>query len=515
MRRDTLHLQPSSSLQAASGSSQNSPPSRVPSSGSSNKRKEAQSSYRILVADDEPTVRKFIGETLSERVYDVVEVSDGAAALQALQNETFDIAVLDIRMPGFSGLDLLEEISNNEIQVATVIVTAGNALESAVEAMKRGAVDFLTKPFGAADLNAVIDKAVRGLELNNLVELGELPEPHEGRTQELVGANPAMLDVFKTVGRIARRDIPVLITGESGTGKELVARAIHRASDRADQPFIAVNSAAIPRDLLESELFGHVKGSFTGAITARPGRFKEANGGTLFLDEIGDMPADLQAKLLRVLQEKAVTPVGGTDLEPVDVRIVAATHRDLEAAVKSGQFRGDLLYRIRVVPIHIPPLRERKDDISVLAMYFARVHGHILTQSPRYVAADTLRFLREYDWPGNVRELENSLIRALVMSHSEVLAPEDFDFLSKSKQSEDILLSLEGIVKAEVSKVLRSPSPDIYRSLMERIERPMLETVLDHVDGNQVQAANLLGINRNTLRKKILEIGLKQGREDT
>ncbi len=301
----------------------------------------------------------------------------------------------------------------------------------------------------------------------------------------------------------------MLITGESGTGKELVARAIHSASPRASSNFAAVNAAAIPRDLLESELFGHERGAFTGAVSSRPGLFRDASGGSLFLDEVGDMPVELQAKLLRVLQTGEVTPVGGRGTTPVDVRIIAATHRDPDAAVREGKFREDLLYRLRVVPIHIPSLRERREDIPVLAEHFVSRYAEELCDGPRFLADASVEMLAAHDWPGNVRELENAIKRALVLASGDVLSPEDFAFLIQPAADAETLAALDQLVIREVEAALAEPEAhDIYRRILERAERPLLETVLARTEGNQIRAAALLGINRNTLRKKIVDLGI-------
>ena len=325
-----------------------------------------------------------------------------------------------------------------------------------------------------------------------------------------------MLEIFKTIGRVAGRDVSVLVTGESGTGKELVARAIHSASSRAAGPFVAVNTAAIPRELLESELFGHEKGAFTGAVAARAGRFREASGGTLFLDEIGDMSPDLQAKLLRVVQESEVVPVGGASAQPIDVRIVAATHRDLDESVAEGKFREDLLYRLRVVPLELPPLREREDDVRVLSEHFVARYSPELADGRQVLAAETLATLSRYPWPGNVRELENAIKRALVLASSELLMPEDFAFLGDRPvaAAAEPMSSIDGWVEGEVTRALEHGEGQVYRDVIERIERPLIEAALTRTDGNQIKAAALLGINRNTLRKKIVELDIAiPGRE--
>jgi two-component system nitrogen regulation response regulator GlnG len=465
---------------------------------------------RILVADDEPSIRYVLRETLEDAGCEVVDVDDGDRAFEELAAGGFQVAFLDIRMPGQTGLELLDRLAAVGSDVAVVIITAQNTFENAVEAMKRGALDYLVKPFGVAEVRALVEKALRARALEQ--EVHELRREVARRTvpgDRMVGRSPALLEIFKTVGRLAGRDVSVLVTGESGTGKELVARALHSASPRAGGPFVPVNTAAIPRDLLESELFGHERGAFTGAVEARVGRFSEASGGTLFLDEIGDMPVDLQAKLLRVLQSSEVTPVGGRRAERVDVRIIAATHRDLDAAVAAGTFREDLLYRLRVVPLHIPPLRERRADIPVLADHFVERYAEELGTGPRLLAEATVEKLCAHDWPGNVRELENAIKRALVLATGEVLLPEDFAFLDEGPAVERRGPDLGRLVSEAVAAALQAGEENVYRVVLERVERPLLETALSHTDGNQIRAAALLGINRNTLRKKIVELGIE------
>ena len=471
---------------------------------------------RILVADDEASIRFVLRETLEEAGYEVACVEDGNAAFEALASGGYQIAFLDIRMPGPSGLELLDRVSAVGVDTAIVIMTAQNTFDNAVEAMKRGALDYLVKPFGMAEVTALSDKALRTRALEREVrELRREVSRQLTPGERLVGRSPELLETFKTIGRVAGSDISVLITGESGTGKELVARAIHAASPRAEAPFAAVNTAAIPRDLLESELFGHERGAFTGAVAARTGLFRDASGGTIFLDEIGDMPVELQAKLLRVLQSGEVTPLGGRSATHVDLRILAATHRDLDAAVREGRFREDLLYRLRVVPIQIPPLRERREDIPLLAEHFTARYAEELSNGPRYLVDATLERLTAYDWPGNVRELENSIKRALVLSSGDVLAPEDFAFLAERTIRGEARAELGQLVTQEVEAALAAPEPEaIHRRILERAERPLLEAVLAHTEGNQIRAAALLGINRNTLRKKIVELGIPlPGRE--
>jgi two-component system nitrogen regulation response regulator GlnG len=464
----------------------------------------------VLVADDEPSIRFVLRETLEDAGCEVVDVDDGERALEQLAADAFQIAFFDIRMPGLTGLELLDHVNATGNDVAVVIITAQNTFENAIEAMKRGALDYLVKPFGMADVQALVVKALRTRALEQ--EVHQLRREVGRRTvagDRMVGRSTALLEIFKTVGKVASRDVSVLITGESGTGKELVARAIHAASTRVDEAFVAVNTAAIPRDLLESELFGHERGAFTGAVESRRGRFREASGGTLFLDEIGDMPAELQAKLLRVLQNSEVRAVGARSSETVDVRIIAATHRDLDAAVAERSFREDLLYRLRVVPLHIPPLRERREDIRVLAEHFVSRYAEELSTGPRLAAEATLAKIEAYDWPGNVRELENAIKRALVLASGEVLLPEDFTFIDEGPPRGSAGVDLPALVLREVETALEAGSDNVYRRILERVERPLIEAALARTDGNQIRAAALLGINRNTLRKKIVDLEIQ------
>jgi two-component system nitrogen regulation response regulator GlnG len=472
---------------------------------------------RILVADDEESIRFVLREALESEGLEVTDVADGLAALEALENEEFELAFLDIRMPGATGLEVLERLQTAATDTSVVIITAQSTFENAVEAMKLGALDYLTKPFSLAEVQALIEKALRSraLELEVRALRREVGRSLAPGGERLVGRSPALLEAFKTVGKVAARNVPVLITGESGTGKELIARAIHSASTREEGPFVPVNAAAIPRELLESELFGHERGSFTGATEARPGRFREASGGTLFLDEIGDMSLDLQAKLLRVLQSGELTSVGGRKAEHVDVRIVAATNRDLDTAVREGSFREDLLYRLRVVPVVLPPLRERVEDIRTLAEHFVARYAIELAGGHRGIADSAVARLEAHDWPGNVRELENSIRRALVLSSSGVLTAEDFDFLEMGGSGGAGAVGLGEIVEREARALLANGATNqLYRNLLERVERPLLSTVLEYTGGNQIRAAALLGINRNTLRKKISELDLVLPRRD-
>jgi len=463
---------------------------------------------QILVADDEESIRFVLREALEAAGHHVEEVQDGEQALERLSGGAFDIAFLDIRMPGRSGLDLLEHLRATGSETAAVVITAENTMENAVEAMKRGALDYLVKPFSLAEAAALAEKSLATRRLHR--EVRQLRRETRAPVGErLIGRSPQLLEIFKTVGKIATRNVPVLITGDSGTGKELVAKAIHEASPRCDKTFVAVNSAAIPRELLESELFGHERGAFTGAVNSRLGRFREADGSTLFLDEIGDMPTDLQAKLLRVLQSGEVTSVGGRHPDKVDVRILAATHRDLDQAVRENSFREDLLYRLRVVPIEIPPLRERNEDIPILAQHFTNRYANELVGETRVLSEPALEFLCEHAWPGNVRELENAIKRALVLSAGDILTPDDFGFLYSAGAAAGGS-GFDEALHGEIRQALAAPeADDLYREFLERVERPLLEEVLERTAGNQIRAAAILGINRNTLRKKITDLAIR------
>ena len=469
---------------------------------------------RILVADDEPSIRFVLQEALEGENHEVVCASDGTEARNLLQSERFDFAFLDIRMPGVTGMELLEELSGRGTEAPDVVVmTAENTFDNAIEAMKRGAFDYVTKPFDLAQISAIVSKASRQKELRSEVSrlrrrVGDVFRGGEA----LVGTSTAMVETYKTVGRVAQSEASVLIRGESGTGKELVARAVHYNSKRRDGPFVAVNMSAIPSELVEAELFGHEKGAFTGAIDSRGGRFRDASGGTLLLDEIGDLALPLQAKLLRVLQERVVTPVGGRDPVPIDVRIVAATHQDLELAVSENRFREDLYFRLNVVPIHIRPLRERPEDIPGLVAHFVERFSDELGVPRRWPTEHALETLAQQSWPGNVRELENTIKRALVMASGDVIDGDDIATATEvgkgqsSNQGDWTELATRELVESMSRSSGDEEGP--YWNFVNRLERAILSEGMKRAGGNQIQAARTLGINRNTLRKKLIELGI-------
>jgi two-component system NtrC family response regulator len=374
--------------------------------------------FRILVADDDESLRRVIEFNLKQEGYDVKTVADGAQALDLLKNERFDLLLSDMKMPGLSGLELLMRAMGLDPDIKVILITAYATVPQAVEAVKLGAFDYLTKPFEKEELSVTIQKALqfKHLETENM----ELRSRLDGAeyVKGIIGTSPAIKEVLNLLSKVAPTDATVLITGESGTGKEIIARAIHKMSSRSGHEFVPVNCAAIPKELVESELFGHVRGAFTGAIRDKKGKFQVADGGTIFLDEIGDLSLGLQAKILRVLQERVVEPVGSEKSIPVDVRIVAATNADLKRKVAEGTFRDDLFYRLNVIPISMPPLRERKEDIPLFLAHFAKqfAPGQNIAFSPELVTR-----MMSYDWPGNVRELENLVERMLVMRRSNVV----------------------------------------------------------------------------------------------
>ncbi len=468
---------------------------------------------RILIADDEHSIRFVLREALAGAGHELVEASDGEEARRRLDAEPFDFAFLDIRMPGATGLELLAELGARGREAPlVVIITAQNSFENAIEAMKRGAFDYLTKPFDVAQVQALVAKAARQAELRNEVASLRRRVGEGFRSGDsIVGATPEMVELFKTIGRVAQSQADVLILGESGTGKEVVARAIHYHSRRCDAPFIAVNMSAIPSELIEAELFGHERGAFTGATDSRTGRFRDAAGGTLLLDEIGDLPLALQAKLLRVLQEREVRPVGGQRALPVDVRILAATHQDLEAAIAAGTFREDLYFRLNVVPVRIVPLRERLDDLPRLVQHFVERFAPELGVPERWPTEATLEHLRHHHWPGNVRELENVVKRALVLGAGDVLTPEDVDIAAQPGGGRAAADWTDG-ARRDLAAMLETPGehqePGPFWELLRRLERAVLAEALERSGGNQIRAAGLLGINRNTLRKKLVDLGI-------
>ncbi len=475
---------------------------------------------RILVADDEESIRWVLSKALKKQGFSVDLAEDGNEAKKLARQNQYDLAVLDIKMPGIQGLDLLKQFRVEHPDTLVIIMTAEATMEHAVTAMKNGAYDYLTKPFDLAALDAIILKATKAAEVTEQID--QLKEELQGQYnfgRTIIGNSQAMQEVYKTLGRVAESDVTVLVTGESGTGKELIARAIHVNSRRLGKPFLALNCAAIPSELLENELFGHERGAFTGATDRKAGKFEQADGGTLFLDEIGDMPLELQAKLLRVLQEKEITRTGGSQTINVDVRIVAATNQNLAEQVKAKEFREDLYYRLNVVPISLPALRDRREDIPMLVEFFLKRAKQDLGIDIMECSPEALQLLKSHDWPGNVRELENVIKRAALLSPNHVLTPPDFPGLLDSGRVRSQDESLEALVARKLENSLAQMNlqemNNLYEMVLHQVERPLINIVLNKTRGNQVQTADILGINRNTLRKKIktLEIDVKRGQD--
>ena len=469
-------------------------------------------SARILIADDEDSLRWVLEKGLTQAGYAVTAVADGEAAVRAFEADPFDLVFLDIKMPGMDGLTALARLRDVRRDAQVVMMTAHGTMDTAIQAMQKGAYDYIAKPF---DLDEMLLLAERALAAARLTE--EVVRLKSGLSDvwefgALIGRHPRMQDVYKTIGRIAGSDVTVLLRGESGTGKELVARAIHHYSRRAGRAFVAVSCAAIPHALLESELFGHERGAFTDAKERRLGKLELAHGGTFYLDEVGDMPMELQTKLLRALQERTIERVGGNESIRIDVRVLAATHRDLETMMKDGSFREDLYYRLNVVTLNLPPLRERRRDIPLLVEHFLSKYGDPL--GDRGVAPDALSRLVGHDWPGNVRELENVVQRARVMATSGVILPEHLPIGPVSAAaSVAVDATLEEIIERKLLDCVRGlrshASANLYDLMVGLVEKPLLRAVLRETGGNQVRAAQILGINRNTLRKKLTEHGIE------
>jgi len=467
-----------------------------------------QPTARVLIADDEDGLRWVLEKGLRQAGYEVTAVRDGDEALRAFSEAPFDLVFLDIRMPGTDGLTVLAKLRALASDAHVIVMTAHGTMETAIQAMQRGAYDYLAKPF---DLDEVLLLAERALAAGRLTQ--EVARLKTGLQEvwefgALIGRHPRMQEVYKTIGRIAASDVTILLRGESGTGKELVARAIHHYSRRAGRPFVAVSSAAIPGTLLESELFGHERGAFTDAKERKLGKLELAHGGTLFLDEIGDMPPELQTKLLRALQERTIERVGGQESLRIDVRVLAATNRDLETMMREGRFREDLFYRLNVVTVTLPPLRERRRDIPLLVEHLLAKYAAELGE--RGVAPEALDRLVGHDWPGNVRELENVVQRAMVMATTGVILPEHLPIGPVSAAaSVAIDATLEEIIERKLLECVRGlrehASANLYDLMIGLIEKPLLRAVLRETGGNQVRAAQILGINRNTLRKKLTE----------
>ncbi|TNF35071.1 MAG: nitrogen regulation protein NR(I), partial [Gammaproteobacteria bacterium] len=460
----------------------------------------------IWVIDDDPSIRWVLEKALKQAGMYVSSFETADAALDALADGKPDTIITDIRMPGMDGLEFLRILREQHPDIPVIIMTAHSDLDSAVSAYQGGAFEYLPKPF---DIDEAVDLARRAFKKTEQ-RAEKSSNGLQQSTPEIIGEAPAMQEVFRAIGRLSRSNITVLINGESGTGKELVARALHRHSPRADRPFIAINTAAIPKDLLESELFGHERGAFTGAHSQRRGRFEQADGGTLFLDEIGDMPSDLQTRLLRVLADGQFYRVGGHTPIKADVRIITATHQDLEARVKQGLFREDLFHRLNVIRIHVPALRERKEDIPALLKLFLQRSAQDLGVEAKKLLPEVEAYLSNLDWPGNVRQLENTCRWLTVMAtsrevHMSDLPPELMPDVVE--QSEQPAQNWESALQHWAEKQLSMGKEDLLNDATPKFERIMIDTALAKTGGKRQEAAKLLGWGRNTLTRKIKELG--------
>ncbi|WP_372598617.1 nitrogen regulation protein NR(I) [Amphritea sp.] len=460
----------------------------------------------VWIVDDDRSIRWVMDKALSSEGVRVTLFESGDNMLQQLQREVPDVVVSDIRMPGINGLDLLERVNAEHPELPIIIMTAHSDLDSAVASYKGGAFEYLPKPFDIDEASALVMRAVEHSREQQQQQRGEEPEAQT----EIIGEAPAMQEVFRAIGRLSQSNITVLINGESGTGKELVANALHQHSPRSSNPFIPLNMAAIPKDLIESELFGHEKGAFTGAASARPGRFEQADGGTLFLDEIGDMPADTQTRLLRVLAEGEFYRVGGHTSVKVDVRIIAATHQDLEKLVQGGRFREDLFHRLNVIRIHIPKLAERREDIPRLTRHFLQSSAEELNVESKLLHPDTEKFLSTLPWPGNVRQLENTCRWLTVMASGREVLVGDLppELLDQTGDEQVVTSNWEKALRNWAEKQLQLGSTSILDSAVPAFEKIMIEAALKQTAGRRRDASLLLGWGRNTLTRKIKELGM-------
>jgi two-component system nitrogen regulation response regulator GlnG len=466
---------------------------------------------RLLIVDDEPNVRYSIKKRLQSATLEVEVARTGREGLELTRTLRPDVVILDIRLEDTSGMEVFEQIRQFDARLPVILMTAFAATETAIEAMKRGAFEYFLKPVDYHQLREVVQRAVELSRFRHVPALFGDEEQTEG-AERIVGRSPLIQEVYKAIGRVAPRDVTVLITGESGTGKELVARALLHHGRRSSAPFLAINCAAIPETLLESELFGHERGAFTGADRRRIGKFEQAHLGTLFLDEIADMSPATQAKVLRLIQEQRFERLGGDETIQTDVRLIAATNKNLEAEVASGRFRKDLLYRLNVFTIAVPPLRERPEDVPLLIDYFLPRFSRTLGRDVRSLTPEAQRCLYTYAWPGNVRQLQSVLKYAIVQSTGEVITlaclPESLRSGSvdaRSLTSESYMAALTDFTKG----LLRAGELDIYRRVCLEMDRVLLGAVLEHVEGNQVKASEILGISRTTLRAKlrVLKLG--------
>ncbi len=471
---------------------------------------------KILVVDDEPNILGAFQELLGAWGHEVAAESQAGPALQRLDREPLDLVILDICMPGIDGLEALRQIKKRQLKVPVIIVTGQGTMETAIEATRRGAFDYQLKPFDPEELLRTVERALSGARIMKArVAVG--PDHTACTGEAIVGRSQGMQEVFKAIGRVAATDVTVLICGESGTGKELIARAIHQHSLRDGKALLAVNCAAIPETLLEGELFGYERGAFTGAVSRRTGKFEQAHGGTIFLDEIGDAPLSIQAKILRVLQEKTFERLGGNEIIESDVRVIAATNRNLQTAIAGGTFRADLYHRLNVVSLQVPPLRERREDIPLLVDYFLIRFAEELHVDKPLLAEDALDVLRGYHWPGNVRELEHRIRRAVIFTRGYPIQAADLS-LGQPARPENGQLAPKGVGDERCRELVRDylagyHGAHAHEELVASIEKLLLSEALGQARGNHARAARLLGLARATFLTKLQKYGLQNGQD--
>lgn len=468
---------------------------------------------RILLIDDDPGIVDTLSRVMKDEGYEVTVETRGDEGLARAMSGVFNVVVTDLKMPGLSGLELVRQLHAVQQRLPIILITAFGTTQTAIEATKFGAYDYLLKPFEIPQLLDLISRAVKSNRL--MSEPVTLGEPGAAR-DAIVGQSAAMQNIYKEIGRIAAKPVNVLIRGETGTGKELIARAIYQNSDRANAPFVAINCAAIPETLLESELFGHERGAFTGATGQRIGRFEQANHGTIFLDEIGDMPPGTQVKLLRVLQEKCLQRLGGRETIPVDVRVLTATHHDLEAGIREKLFREDLYYRLNVVVVTLPALRQRKEDIPALVRFFLSKYGPELGNASPSIHAEALDFLQSHSWPGNVRELENAIRKALLLAQGYTV---NLDHVRAALHKETSAASAAGqslpeYVTGLLAAAQRGEMTDVHSHLLESAERELFRQAIELAHGNQAKAARWLGVSRITMKAKLVQFGFHPGTDN-
>lgn len=463
---------------------------------------------RVLVADDEENIRWILETSLATAGFEVDCAAGGREAARKARERNYSLILLDISMPDMSGFEVMTQLRNGGVDSPVIFITARNTPSNAIDSMQLGAYDYITKPFDLEEVNRFAEKAAR-----NHAAAAKMRRSEDGRGQgevsleEIIGSSPRMLEVYKLIGRTAGRDITVLVTGESGTGKELIARAVHRNSPRRKKRLVSVNVSAIPRELVESELFGYEKGAFTGASGPKKGRFEEADGGTLHMDEIGELSVDLQSKLLRAMEEKRIYRLGSERPVSVDTRIIASTNRNLRDSVAEGSFREDLFYRLNVISVNLPPLRERKEDLGELVKHFLGRYSAEFGTGSKAVSPEAMEALAAHDWPGNVRELENAIKRLLVLSPDSVINAEDAENAIETRGGEKASAK---DTDGDAGRLLRAmlddadfSSRNVHREIVGGLEKKLIEIVLERTGGNAKRAAEILGINRNTLSRKI------------